>query len=61
MKTKIVRDANGEPYTAYIGFTRGGVEVHLDKELADQSGDPGKMMAMEIAVHQEVEDEMGRS
>ena len=35
LKVKAVKDANGEPYQAYIGYTAKGTEVYIDKALAD--------------------------
>lgn len=57
MQVKTVLGANGRPYEVYVGYTKGGAEVHFDKALADLTGDPEKHMVIEIRAHQEAEDE----
>ena len=55
MITKIVKDGWGQDYEAYIGYTKSGIEVHLDKALADLAGNPEQMLLAEIIAHEKAE------
>ena len=48
MRTGMREDVNGVMYKAYIGHTKDGREVVIDKELAKASGEAAQMLAAEI-------------
>ncbi len=47
LEVKIVKDANGIEYEAYVGYTANGTEVCIDKNLADLDN-PKEMLQAEI-------------
>ena len=53
MKKKTVKDANGQPYEAYVGYTKKGTEVAVDKTLADLCDSPSALLAAEIRAYEE--------
>jgi hypothetical protein len=50
---KVISDANGNPYRAYVGYTKTGIEVPIDADLADIYGNPEEMLAMEIKAYKD--------
>lgn len=48
MKEKMVKDAHGFEYRAYVGRTKQGIECTIDADLADLFDDPEAMLKAEV-------------